>query len=78
MDMRIRINELLKSRGWSWYRLAQESDKRISPSAAFRLVEANGQIKRFDAKLLDSLCDVLGVKDMNELIEREPAKKGKR
>lgn len=75
MDMRIKITELLESKGWTWYTLAQESDKRISPSAAYRLVEANGEIKRFDAKLLDALCDTFGIKDMNLLIEREPKKK---
>jgi DNA-binding Xre family transcriptional regulator len=71
MDMRIRIPELLNERGLSWYALARESQGRISPSAAFRLTEAKGRIKRFDAKLLDALCDVLNV-DPNGLLQRDP------
>jgi DNA-binding Xre family transcriptional regulator len=74
MDMRIKITELLKAKGWTWYQLAQESDRQISPSAAYRLVEKNGEIKRFDAKLLDALCDTFGIKDMNDLLERDKKK----
>jgi DNA-binding Xre family transcriptional regulator len=77
MEMRIRINELLEARGLSPYGLAMGSKGRISLSAAHRLARENGRVKLFSAALLDALCDVLGV-EPNELLEREPAKKGRR
>lgn len=60
------------------YGLAKASDWRISLTNAQRLVKANGRPKRIDLETLDVLCDVLGVEDMNDLLQRDRPAKGKR
>lgn len=77
MDMRIRFNELLRERDLSPYALAMGSNGRISLSAAHRLARKDGRVARFEASLLDALCDILKV-EPNELLEREPQPKKKR
>ena len=52
------------------YQLAKDSGGRISVSAAYRLVRAEGRLSLFGADLLEALCDVLAVKP-NKLFERE-------
>lgn len=51
------------------YQLAKASTGRISLSAAYRLARARGSIARFDALLVEALCDVLEV-DPGRLFER--------
>jgi DNA-binding Xre family transcriptional regulator len=70
--MRIRLAELLETRGLTAYAVAQQSDGRISTSALYRLLKSDGRARYLDADLLDALCDVLDV-DPSELLEREPA-----
>lgn len=77
MDMRIRITELLKEREMTPYALAMNSKGRISLSAAHRLARKDGRVARFEASLLDALCDAFNV-DPNELLEREPQPKRRR
>jgi DNA-binding Xre family transcriptional regulator len=74
MLMRLRLPELLDDRGWSAYRLARESKGRISMSTAYRLTKLNGRVQTFDAEMLETLCDVLGVKP-GDLLEREGRKR---
>ena len=71
--MRIRIPELLEEQRppWSAYKLAQQSGGRISLSAAYRLQKARGRVRFLDAELLEALCDVFNVRNLNELLERE-------
>jgi DNA-binding Xre family transcriptional regulator len=70
MSLRVRVPELLKARGMTAYQLAKASEGRISLSAAYRLVRARGRIGRFDAPVVEALCDVLDV-EPGELFERE-------
>lgn len=67
--MRLRIPELLEARGWNAYRLAKESDGRISQSTAHRLVADRGNLRLFSADVLETLCDILEV-EPGELFER--------
>lgn len=72
--MRLRIPELLKSRGITPYALAKRSAGRISLSTVYRLVERRGQLSTYSADLLNALCDVLDIKP-GELFERDTAKR---
>ena len=76
MLVRIRIPELLDEQKppMSAYKLAKASAGRISMSAAYRLVAAEGRLQLFDASLLDALCDVLGV-EPTELLQRDKTKR---
>jgi DNA-binding Xre family transcriptional regulator len=69
--IRWRIAEMMKARGWTAYRLAQEIGLTIP--ATYRLV-ASEEIGRVDARTLEALCEVFGV-EPGELIERVPDKK---
>ncbi len=64
--MRLRLGELLDARGLTAYALADESDGRLSRSAAYRLLR--GQTKSVGFEELAALCDVLGV-SVDELFE---------
>ena len=83
MDVRIKLPELLstdgsgaaRARKITPYALAKQSAERISLSTAYRLVKRKGALESFESKLLEALCDVLGV-EPGDLLERE--KKGKR
>ena len=68
--MRVRLAELLEARGLTAYAVAQQSDGRISTSALYRLLKADGRPRLLDAELLDALCDVLDV-EPSELLERD-------
>lgn len=57
------------------YQVAKDSGGRISTSALYRLVRAEGRVRYFDAELLDALCDVLKLNDVGTLIERNAKKK---
>ena len=76
MDVRVRIPELLAAdekvgrTETTAYALAKNSAGRISLSTAYRLVKRRGQLESFESKLLEALCDVLGV-EPGELLERD-------
>lgn len=73
--MRWRINRLLKERGWTAYRLAQETG--LTVPAVYRLSKQNAQMGRVEGSTLDRLCEALGVQP-GELLEWVSEKKGKR
>jgi transcriptional regulator with XRE-family HTH domain len=70
LDMRLRVPELLKAHGFTTYSAAKRSGGRINYTTLYRVVRKRGQMKNFDAALLDALCDVLGI-DPSELLERD-------
>jgi DNA-binding Xre family transcriptional regulator len=75
--MRFRIPELLDDAGLTAYGLAQASDGRISLSTAFRLVRLRGNVKTFDAAVMEALCDLLEV-EPGDLFERTKTPKRRR
>ena len=75
--MRVRLAELLESRGMTAYSVAQQSDGRVSTSALYRLLKNDGRVRLLDADLLDALCDVLDV-GPGELLEREGTRRATR
>lgn len=82
MPVRLRLPELLDEHDMSVYALARQAAGRLNESALYRLVRENqkGQgVRRFDAALLEVLCDTLGVgiADVLEYTPPEPDK-GKR
>jgi DNA-binding Xre family transcriptional regulator len=70
MDVRLRLPELMRSRGMTAYEVAKQSAGRISRSAAYRVVRMDGRLDNFDAEMLEALCDVFGV-GPGELLERD-------
>jgi len=70
MDVRLRFPELLEEHGLTPYSLSKRSGGRISLSTAYRLARIRGGMKLFQADLLETLCDVLGV-EPGELLERD-------
>jgi hypothetical protein len=77
MLMRLRIPELLRDHKLTPYALAKRSDGRISMSTAYRLKEAEGRLETYSAELLEALCDVFGIKSLDELLERDAPKRGR-
>jgi hypothetical protein len=69
--VRLRIPELLEEQGLTPYHLSKRSGGRISLSTAYRLVRLEGRVRRFEADLLEVLCEVLGLKDPGKLFELE-------
>ena len=76
MDVRIRLPELMKAAAIdNAHALSKASGGRISMTTAYRLVAAGGKVRYLDSNLLDVLCDVFGVSDLNVLLEREQKKR---
>lgn len=73
--IRWRLPEILEARGWTAYRLAQETG--LTVPAAYRLAKEGRELQRLDLQTLDTLCRVLKVSP-GELLEWSPDKKGKR
>ena len=71
LRVRLRFPELLEERGWTPWRLFKQSQGRLSLSTAYRLVRLRGRLKNFDAGLLEVLCDVLNLKSLDDLFERD-------
>jgi hypothetical protein len=76
MQVRLRLRELLKEHKYSAYRLAKESEGRISLSTIYRLKKSGGRLEYYSSELCEAICDVLGITDLNQLFERD--KRGKR
>jgi hypothetical protein len=70
MDMRVRFPELLKASGLTPYKVSKQSGDRISMSMAYRLKRKKGRLPTFDADVLEALCDVFEIKNMDDLFER--------
>lgn len=62
MDMiRIKLPELLNAEIGTAYAIAKASKDRISMSAAHRLLAAKGAVKRYDADVIEALCEIFRV-----------------
>lgn len=69
--MRLRLPELMAAKGITTaYQLAKASNGRLTQTTAQRLVKANGHPDAIQFRVLDVLCDVLGV-EPSELLERD-------
>lgn len=75
MDMRLRFPELFTETGVNPYRLAIDSDKRISLSTAYRLKRERGKLQTYKGDMLDAICDVMGL-EPGQLWERETKRRG--
>jgi DNA-binding Xre family transcriptional regulator len=73
--IRWRIPELLEERGWTPYRLAQQSG--LTVPAAYRLAKGKA-VQRIDAATLETLCKLFNAKpgDLLELVDKPPRRKG--
>lgn len=69
--VRWKIAELLKRRGWTAYRLAQETG--LTVPAVYRLAKQNAQMGRVEGNTLDRLCEAFRVQP-GELLEHIPDK----
>jgi DNA-binding Xre family transcriptional regulator len=71
LDMRLRLPDLMKSRGMhNAYSLMKASRGALTITTAVRLVDSDGKPKRIDMTTLDTLCDIFGV-GPGELLERD-------
>jgi DNA-binding Xre family transcriptional regulator len=66
--IRIRLPELLNEEIPTAYAIAKASVDRISLSAAHRLVRARGAVRRYDADVLEALCEMFDI-GPGELLE---------
>jgi hypothetical protein len=79
MDViRVRLPELLNSQIPTAYAIAKASRERISLSAAHRLVAARGAVQRYDADVIEALCEMfrIGPGELFEL-DGEGRRRGK-
>jgi putative transcriptional regulator len=67
--VRLRVAELLKARGMSWYKLAQLSG--LSQTQVYRMCHADGDFGRLTRNTLDKLCTALDVQP-GDLLEWVP------
>ncbi len=76
--IRFRLAKLLKERGWTAYRLAQETGLTIP--TAYRLADPDQEFGRFTGDTLDRLCAALGVQPgaLLEFVPETGASKSKR
>ena len=70
--VRLRVHALLKERGWTAYRLAQETS--FSLSRAYRLAQKNGRFDSLRSETLNELCEVFGV-GPGKIVEYLPGKR---
>ena len=73
--IRFRLSECLKRKGWTPYRLSQETG--LTVPTAYRLADPDMQFGRFTADTLDRLCVALGVQP-GDLLRWVPEKKTRR
>jgi len=67
--IRFRLAEVLKEKGWTPYRLSQETG--LTVPTAYRLADPEQQFGRFMADTLDRLCEALAVQP-GDLLEWVP------
>jgi DNA-binding Xre family transcriptional regulator len=67
--IRWRLQEILKERNWTAYRLAQETG--LTVPAAYQLSK-DKPVQRIDAGTLEKFCEVFGL-EPGDLLERVPA-----
>jgi putative transcriptional regulator len=72
--IRVRVAEQLRKKGWTAYRLAQESGLPIQ--TAYRLARSDAAPRRLSLESLDALCRALDCQP-GDLLRYVPAK-GKR
>jgi DNA-binding Xre family transcriptional regulator len=73
--MRLRVEQLLKQRGWTPYELSKESRDRdgrprISMTMAYRLASGGDRVESVKLAVLEALCDTLAV-EVGDLFERD-------
>lgn len=73
--IRFHLATVLKRKGWTPYRLSQETG--LTVPTAYRLADPEMEFGRFTADTLDRLCIALDVQP-GELLEWVPEKKGRR
>jgi DNA-binding Xre family transcriptional regulator len=73
--IRLNVGRILKKRGWTAYRLAQEAD--ITIPVAYRLANSAATFKRLDLDTLDAIYRALKVQP-GDLIERVAERKVRR
>lgn len=67
--IRLRLAEVLKSKGWTPYRLSQVTG--LTAPTTYRLADPEKQFGRFTADTLDRLCKALDVQP-GDLLEYVP------
>ena len=72
--VRLRVGELLKSRGETAYGLAQGAN--LTLPRAYRLARLDGRFQRIEAEALDALCAYFGVQP-GELLKYVPERRGR-
>lgn len=77
MDMRVRLPELFNEHDLSPYAVSKQSGGRISMSTIYRLNRLRGRVQNFDNEMLEALCDVFGLKSMDDLLERDRPKRSR-
>jgi DNA-binding Xre family transcriptional regulator len=70
--IRFRLAEVLRRKGWTPYRLSQETG--LTVPTAYRLADPDMQFGRFTADTLDRLCSALQVQP-GALLEWVPGEK---
>jgi DNA-binding Xre family transcriptional regulator len=73
--IRFLLADVLKRKGWTPYRLSQETG--LTVPTAYRLADPEMEFGRFNVGTLNSLCTALDVQP-GELIEWVPEKKSSR
>jgi putative transcriptional regulator len=71
--IRFRLDELLKARGWTDYRLAQESRIGANVIGKYR----RNLVRRPDLEIVSRLCEILQC-SIGELMEFTPERKAKK
>ncbi|MFL5580077.1 MAG: helix-turn-helix domain-containing protein [Gemmatimonadaceae bacterium] len=70
--VRLLVAELLEERGWTAYRLAQETG--LTVQAAYRIAGRGGRFGRLEADTLERLCQAFQVQP-GALLVWEPVRK---
>ena len=70
--IRFHLNSVLKRRGWTPYRLSQETG--LTVPTAYRLADPDMEFGRFTADTLNRLCATLAVQP-GDLLEWVPDKR---
>ena len=71
--IRFRLDELLKARGWSDYKLSQESGIGANVVGKYR----RNLVRRPDIRIVNKMCEALKC-SAGELLEHVPGKKAKK